>query len=279
MWGSIRHLAYTTYLLLAFILCFIKAHGQSDSLTKNVKRYWVNHDDRKWHASIPIWVPGFRGDFAFGDLEVSTSQSGDDKSNTRFENELGIEFYFVGSLSYNYKRWFLSTDAFSGTITDEVFYNKLLKGDPASIIKLKVRGTFIRFIAGYSVFRRENENSRFEIIPYFGLRHFDVGLESAVLDTIYVGAVNPTWSEIILGISVPFKYKRWQFAFRGDFGQIDSNVSWMTNMLAAYRFSPLFDMKLGWTHLEVVHDEEKDKNRLNIRIGLSGPTLGLGFHF
>lgn len=266
-------------ILLSFSFVYLTAVAQSDSLTKKESRYYINNDDRKWNLSLPIWIPGFRGDFSFGDLESSTSESEEEKERTRIEDVIGIEFYFVGSANYVHNKWSLYADGFTGTITEEVFYDKLRQGDPASVIKLRISGAFFRFVAGYSVWRFEKENSRIDIVPYIGLRRFDIGLEAALFDSIYSGSVNPAWNEFIAGIYIPVKWKRYSFTSRFDFGRTDENISWMANIFFGYRISPLIDMNLGWSHLVISHEEVVRDEKLELNLRLTGPTLSVGFNF
>lgn len=271
-------LRFNLVLISASLIC-LNAVAQNDSLNKKESRYYINNDDRKWNLSLPIWIPGFRGDFAFGDLETSTAESDDEKESTRLEDVIGIEFYFVGSASFVHNRWSLYADGFTGTITEEVFYDKLRQGDPASVVKLRISGAFFRFVVGYSVWRYEKENSRIDVVPYIGVRRFDIGLEAALLDSIYAGSVNPTWNEFIVGIYIPVKWKRFSFTTRMDMGVTEENVSWMANVLCGYRISKLMDINLGWSHLVINHREVVSDENLELKLRLTGPTLSVGFNF
>ena len=50
---------------------------------------------RPWTISVPVWIPGYKGQFTVGGVEVGGEPDGDFWDRL-FTSELRLDFYFVG---------------------------------------------------------------------------------------------------------------------------------------------------------------------------------------
>ncbi len=276
-------------ILIPFLICFVFfGFGQeSESKKKDVSEsYYLNNLDRKWMLELPLWVPGFRGQFAFGDISMSSTEESDDERE-RFTSELGLEFYFVGRAQYEIEKWMFSADAFSGRINSKIKFDRIIKNEQIDVLDITIHGTIPRIYAGYTLYRREfkkkdrPEESRqwLKLIGYIGMRYVDLSMSSVVLDSVYAGSVRPRYVEPIIGLYASWGVKRWFVSLSGDIGAIDNKASFMINTQVQYRFGRLVHMKLGWNHLGLRHEKEYNGKNLNVDIILTGPALGVGFRF
>ena len=102
-------------LLLVFTLFQFPnmAAGQDSASTK----YYKNNLDRNFLAEIPLWIPGFKGQLAYGDVDLTASGTEEEKEYKRLKSNAGLEFYFVGSLSARFNKIWVQADAFSGKVS------------------------------------------------------------------------------------------------------------------------------------------------------------------
>ncbi len=117
-----------------------------------------------------------------------------------------------------------------------------------------------------------------QIYPYAGFRYIDLRIyseNSNILD------LDPKWIEPVVGVKVPVNYKRWFFSTKLDLGGFGINNHWsgFASLDATYRFSKLFALGAGWSFLSFNYDQDFQLKYLNLEIQLSGPVLGVEFHF
>lgn len=261
--------------ILFVIISFINAFGQNSKEDK-----YYTSSDRHWLAEIPIWVPGFRGQLAYGEYNLSSSGSDKEKESERLDSDLGIEFYFVGRIAAKYNKLWVQADAFSGKISSAFSYTSLIGNNEKEIVDLTVRGTIPRFIVGYNAWHQTNENHfNLELIPYFGIRYISIYLQSDVFDLTNVIDVNPNWLEPVLGAYIPVEFKRFKGEFQADYGAAKSKNSWVVSNRYRYRISELVDIQLGWNLVRLFHKGTLDGEAFESTIRLFGPTAGIGFRF
>ena len=92
---------YKKFLLTLLILFQIITNMCAQNL--NEEKYYVNNN-RNWLAEIPLWVPGFRGQISYGEIDFSSSGSDKEKDVNRLDIDIGLEFYFVGRIAVQYKK-------------------------------------------------------------------------------------------------------------------------------------------------------------------------------
>lgn len=241
---------------------------------------YYTESDRNWVAEIPLWVPGFRGQLAYGDYDFSSSEGSEEQDRERASGDFGIEFYFVGRLAVKHGNLWFAADAFSGKVSSLFSYTSLIGSNEKEFVDITVRGTFPRLTAGYSVWQQSTENHfRLELIPYLGVRHINILLQSDVFDLDNVIDVRPDWFEPLIGLYIPVAYKRFLLEIQSDFGSAKSKNSWVFSTRLRYRISKLVDVQLGWNHLRIYQKGNFAGQQLESTLRLFGPTAGVGFRF
>lgn len=138
------------------------------------EKYSTNND-RHWFAEIPIWIPGFRGQLAYGAYEFSSSGSDEEKEHEALKSDLGIEFYFVGRIAARYNNFWINADAFFGRIGSAFSYTSLIGNKDKEIVDITVHGTIPRLVVGYSIWQHSNANDfKIELAPYAGITYVNI---------------------------------------------------------------------------------------------------------
>ena len=270
------------FYLFLFIIVASSGFSQDsipDAQTKIQEKYYVL-SDRKWLVELPIWIPGFRGRFTFGEFNLESSDESSDREPKRISNELGLEFFFVGRTAVNFNRFWAHFDAFSASISTQLLYDRIINQNQEEILNLYIKMTVSKINMGYSVWRKSNDKDfKVEVFPYVGARFFNVKLEANLFDSLYNGNVTTNWIDPIVGIYIPVMYKRFLFNVQADIGGTSSKLSWMFVGQAQYRISKLIDVKMGWNYLDMKYETAVLEKAMELNIVLSGPTVGVGFRF
>jgi len=268
---------YIKFLSTIFIIIqtSINVYAQNTSDEK----YYINNN-RHWFAEIPIWIPGFRGQISYGEIELSSSGNDEEGGSERLENDTGIEFYFVGRIAAKYNKIWIQADAFSGAVSSSFSYTSLISNTEKEIVEVKVNGTIPRLILGYSIWSK-SDNAKFniELVPYAGIRYVSLKLRSEVFDLTNLIDVKPDWFEPLVGVYIPVIYKRFKIEIQADYGYSGNNNSWVVSNRYRYRISQLIDVQLGWNLIRLYHKGIIDDKELETTIRLFGPTAGVGFRF
>lgn len=72
--------------------------------------------DTNWLLEIPLRAPGFRGQLSYGDINLNTATPKDKRELERIGKDPGLEFYFVGRVSFRHHKLWIQADAFSGSV-------------------------------------------------------------------------------------------------------------------------------------------------------------------
>ncbi len=261
------------------MLIFVQTSINVCAQNSKEEKYYAN-SSRRWLAEIPIWVPGFRGQLAYGDYNFTSSGSDKEKEYERLESEFGIKFYFVGRIVAKYTNFWVNADAFSGKVNSAFSYTSLIKNNEKEIVDITVSATIPRLVVGYSVWQQSNENHfKIEAIPYLGIRYVNIFLQSEVFDLTNIIDVRPSWVEPIIGLYVPLTYKRFKIEIQTDYGANGTKNSFVISNRYRYRISKLVDVQLGWNYIKLYHKGIVGNQELESTIRLFGPTAGIGFRF
>ncbi|UCF62932.1 MAG: hypothetical protein JSW33_10145 [bacterium] len=257
-------------------------------------------ETRKWSAELPIWIPGFRGVFTYGDIRVE----GEDGSNPGepanpieppepgeppigggnilsrlFRSSSYLKFFFMGMVSYNSHKFWAQLDGYEGTVGNSVYF----KFNNSEVVRLTYRAALMRFLAGYSLYERENrsQSRRYNFYGYIGARLHYADLYSDLNRLIDRLDLSLYWGEPILGLQNRLTLEKWFFILQADVGSFyrGRNYSFMIQFIGYYRISNLISLKFGWTDWDVNHKREIRNETLILNVHLSGPTSGLTFHF
>lgn len=265
--------------LIALILVLILSQFSNDlrAQDKNEDKYYIN-SNRKWFAEVPLWLPGFRGQLAYGDIDFSSS--GSEEEFDRINSKSRLEFYFVGRIATQYVKLWFQADIFSGEVGSAFTYNPLTGNNEKEIIDIQVQATMPRLVGGYSVWQKSNSTSfKMEIIPYLGVRYVSFHLQTDIFNKKDVIDIRPDWFEPLIGLYVPIIYKRFKVEIQSDYGSTGTKSSLVLSNRYRYRISKLLDVQLGWNLIHLYHKGTVGNEQLESTIKLFGPTAGVGFKF
>lgn len=263
-----------------------------------MKTQFSSRLDNDWSIELPIWIPGFRGDFAYGDVNIEGEDGGNPSDPTpehpiepgeglggnifsRFFNKDNfLKFFYMSKFSYTPKKFLFQLDGFGGSAGTAIKFNYNNK----EIISTSYNIFIGHFYVGYSVFQKLDlsEEQKTDIYLYTGLRYMTSTIKANLERTELKFEVNPEKLEILLGINANFIFTNWKFNIKGDIGGFTSksNVfSYKIQILAYYYLGKSTSIRFGWTDMDLKHDNLFKNERLLIHTHLSGPNLGIAFDF
>jgi len=291
-------------LLLSILITFVNIINiaAQDTTTTSIK------DDEEtylkngwnWAIEIPIWIPGFRGDFAYGDISLEGEDGeeigipghpieppppgeppdeGGGILSRLFNSSKYLKFFYIGKVSYLNDKFLGQIDIVTGTLGHSIDF-KLNNKEVASASYATI---VTRLVLGYSLYELENKSgtNRLTIYGYTGMRvHYfelfsNLNLTSRSLD------ITKSWGEAILGIHSNFALKDWLFILQADVGSFytSNNSSYMIDVFCHYRISNLLSVKFGWKDWDISYQGEIRGENLSLNVHLSGPSTSLTFHF
>lgn len=249
--------------------------------------------NKTWTIEVPVWIPGFSGSFAQGDVEIE----GEDGVNPEhpiepppggefgkiisrlFQKNWYLKFFFIGKLVYEKDKFLIQMDALSGSVGNSV---KFIENNN-EIVHANFTTTNIRLFGGYKLFETLTKNGKFkfELFGYFGTRVHFHSVSSDLIGTTNKLSFTPYWWEPIVGIQSQFTLKRWFFVVQGDYGGvfIKDKYSEQLSFFTLYRTGKMLSVKLGWNHLQLNHSGTFSNEEYKVKAILSGPCVGLAFHF
>ncbi len=284
-------------LLLAFLIIFlVTTLAAQDTLSRRErKKPFKNYllEDRPWTLELPLWLPGYVGSFAYGDVSVEGEDGVDPEHPIEppppwdpggilsriFTQEWYLKFFFITRLAYENDRFEAQFEALSGAVGTSIKF----KANNNEIVNVNFRTTNLRLFGGYEVFQYKSNNKRFqyELFAYAGVRSHFHKVYSDLNNTVNRLDINPIWIEPIIGIQNQFTFKRWYMILQGDYGGllIDSKYSMQISAYAYYRTGKVFSLKTGWNHLSLNHKGVFQGEDYRIRATFSGPSVAAVFHF
>jgi len=260
---------------------------------KEIKKVETNFllPGRPWTIELPLWIPGYAGSFAYGDVSIE-GEDGYDPVNPieppdglggilsrLFTDEWYLKFFFVSRAAYENNRFLAQVDGLTGSVGESVKFNY----NNREIVEAHYRSTNIRLFGGYKVIDAfsKNEKFRYELFGYLGVRmHFnkinaELDGSTSILD------ISPSWAEPITGLQNQFTWKRWFVIVQGDYGGyfISSKYSAQLSGYVNYKFGKLTSAKLGWNHIALNHKGTFLKEDYHVKATFSGPSVGVAFNF
>lgn len=260
-------------------------------IRKQKKNFLLN--DRPWTIEVPLWIPGFAGSFAYGDISVEGEDGSDienpiepperpgfgDIFSRLFTTKWYLKFFFLTRLAYEKNRYIVQLDGISGAAGEstEFNYNK------QQVVQVNFRTTNVRLFGGYKIVNANGRKGKFryELFGYLGIRAHFHKLYSDLDGLINKLDINPVWVEPIIGLQNQFTWKRWFLVLQGDYGGflIDSKYSFQLSSYLYYRSGKITSLKVGWNHINLNHLGTFLKENYTIKATLSGPSVGITFHF
>ena len=253
-------------------------------------------DHYKWIAEVPIWIPGFRGAFAYGEtslegadgefpsivnpIEPEPDPPDDGNILSRlFSKSTFFRFFFVGRVGYKMEKTIFEMDFFSGGIGDKITF-RLDEREVARATYTTIMG---RAFVGRMLYQHlsKSQKSRFTLIGYLGAKVYWVELYSELKRIKPTLDIEFFWGQPAVGLIFKYTLRDWLFKLQGDIGGLMSqkNYSYMFTASVNYRISKLISLKLGWSDWDLNHQRHFKGEKLVLNVHLSGPNTGITFHF
>lgn len=133
-----------------------------------------------WTIEAPLWIPGFAGNFAYGDINIEGEDGVDPEHPVEpppggdigkiisrlFTKNWYLKFFFLTKITYEKKKFLVQIDALSGAVgySTKFNYNNKL------IVQANFRSINIRFYGGYKLVQATSKNKKFhyELFGYLG---------------------------------------------------------------------------------------------------------------
>ena len=269
-------------LLCFFLLCSILVISASNSpaeTSQTSSSDSIIETDRNWTIIIPVWIPGYRGQFAIGDLEVGGDSPGGPEFGRLFDSEASINYFYMGSIAYEWNRWRIDGDIFGGKFTDDVIFTL----SDATVVSASLRPVIPRLQFGYLVLDHSWDESVIDRIRgwgYAGVRYYDVTAEVDVSGQ--TENLTARWADPIIGARIPVDISsRWWVEFTGDVGGfgLGSELSWTFYVGLTYRISELVSLSLAYNTLGVNYSGTVGSEEFSWDARVGGPAFGVRFNF
>ncbi len=281
--------------ILVILLVSVQVFPQ-DTLTRNEKKKLKTSfllKEKPWTVELPIWVPGFAGEFAYGDVDIEGDDGVDIENpieppesiigkiiSRLFKADWYLRFFFLTRAAYEKDRLLFQFDAISANVGNTVKFTS--SQNQKELVDTYFRAVYLRFMGGYKIYETTSANQKFryELFGYTGVRMFYHSVRTQTDNGVKV-KFSPTTVEPVLGIQNQFTWKRWMVLLQGDYGGlfIKDKSSSQLSFLAYYRMGKLNSLKFGWNHLQLDQAGDFRGETYHVKTTLSGPTIGLAFHF
>lgn len=281
----------------------IALRSQSDTtLSKKQKRAQISYVtmDKKWYIEIPIWVPGFAGEFSYGNVTIE----GEDGSNPGtpshpieppdpgeppigggniisrlFTSSSYLKFFFMNQVVYKPGKFHAQFDTFAGAVGNNVKF----KLNDKTVVNAEFRAILFRLFGAYTFYDKTNKakNLRYSFSVFAGGRFHIFHVDTQLFNTSFGFDIDPYWVEPLVGLQANLLLKKWAFQLIADHGgfYINNKSSYMINGQVTYRTGGLVSVNLGWNDWRIIHRGTFRGETLYIKTHLSGPNTGIIFHF
>jgi len=275
-------------LIVVFSLSNFLAFGQK---IKKEKSFLI--DDQKWSFELPVWVPGFRGSLSYGSISVEGNDGvvpivPPDPTNPiepgnifsrLFSTSTELRFFFVGKATFQSRKFIGVAETVGGSIGSTLKFNY----NNTDIVQLSINAAIGRIFVGYELLEKRTDSNklRMQLYGITGVRLYIFKFQSTLINSIDILDLNPVWLDPLIGLQFQLDLKNWQFIIANDFGgfNINNRLSYSTQLIVYYRISNLISVRTGWTDLDILYKGNILGRELKWRTRLSGPSLGIGFHF
>ena len=172
---------------------------------------------RPWTVEIPLWIPGFAGSFAYGNIDLD-GESGSDPENPieppggdlgeiisrLFQKDWYLNFFFLTRVAYEKKGFIFQFDALSGAVGGSIKF----KYNDKEIVQARFSTTELRLFAGYKIVNVDSRNKKFryELYAYVGARGYIQSIYSKLNDVTKELDIHPYWVDPIIGLQNQFTF-------------------------------------------------------------------------
>lgn len=266
--------------LSVFLLCSILAlpalAAESSEASSSDS---VIDTNRHWTITVPLWIPGYRGQFAIGDIEVGGESSGGSGLGRLFASDVQLNFFYMGSLAYQWNHWRIHGDIFGGDFTGDVKFTL----DDATVVSARLLPLVLRVHVDYRVLDHSWDGSstpRVRGWVYAGVRYYNVQADVDISQQ--TESLTAGWADPIVGARIPVDLSnRWWVELSGDVGGfgVGSELSWTINTGITYRLSRLVSLSLAYDFLDVNYTGTVGSEEFRWKAHVSGPGFGIRFNF
>lgn len=226
--------------------------------------------DKGWHYTAAPYVlfPGMNGQIALRGIPVDVDLSAGDI----FEDlDFGMMLYFEAAND----QWALTFDA--------LYMNLSRRGatpitDRAARVDLKQLAIDVKGMYRLLYWLEAGIGFRVNVI--------DGSLNVAEGDIILPGneiSMSQSWFDplLVARARTDFSGSKWSLTFLGDLGGfgIGSDFTWQAKPYVGYRFSKLFEMSVAYRWIGIDYETGSDRDKFKYDMTISGPEIGLLFHF
>ncbi len=285
---------YLSYIIFLSLIISNSAAFSKDSVSKKKEKLYHNflENERRWNWEVPIWIPGFRGEFAYGDVSLEGEDGTTpipehpiepphpwDTFKRLFKSDFFLNFVFMSRVSYTSNKFYAQIDGFSGSVGRSTTF----RTNNAELVKAKFSTNLYRIYGGYEILEKwsKSEKVRYQLYTYVGVRFHDINVVTDVFDIEDYASLNPFWTEPLIGVKNDLSLRRWRFVLNGDVGFYGPNqqLSYMLNFNSEFRISNLVSVRAGWTQWYAKLDKNYKGEPLKLKMNLSGPATSVSFHF
>ncbi len=211
--------------------CIVDA--QEDLSRKEIRKELANYfyPGKHWTVEVPLWIPGYVGSFAYGDINLEGEDGVDPIHpieppdniwgnikifNRLFKDEWYLRFFFLTKIAYEKNRFLGQLDGLYGSIGESLKF----KYNNITVVQANYQTTNFRLFGGYRFVDiwSGKETFRYELYGYLGTRVHAQKIYSDLNRQINKLDINPIWAEPIIGLQNQFTWKRWYIFLQGDYG-------------------------------------------------------------
>ena len=233
--------------------------------------------ERAWTISVPVWVPGYRGRFTVGGVEVGGEPDGNNFFDRLFSSDLSLDFYFVGLVNYNWRHWNFHLDIFAGTIGNSAKFTL----DDNTVVNATLNMWMPSIYAGYDFLYNSSPIgpiTNWQV--YLGGRIYSVDLEVILPEKLGKKNGDTSWFTFLVGTDITIKIlNRLNLKLSGDIGSITASADPALFGVAALYYRPwdLFSASIGYAaiHIDRISEGSSD---IELKADLAGPVLAISFH-
>lgn len=244
----------------------------NDSTINKIEKDRMQH----WRIGLPVWIPGYTGQFTVGGIEVGGEPDGDFWDRL-FSSESHLDFYFVGLINYNWQQWDFQANVFSGSIANSTIFTL----DDNRLVNASLDMWMPNMLVAYDfLYNSASLGPITNWRAYLGSRLYNFDIEINLPNRSGVKEGNTSWLTLFFGTQLDIKImERLTISLSGDIGGFfDSGKPDLFGSTSVhYRPWDLFSVSIGYAAIRVVKVRNNSQD-IGIKAVLAGPVLGIAFH-
>ena len=126
---------------------------------------------RPWTIEVPLWIPGFAGDFAYGDISIEGEDGVDIENPIQppdggiigkifsrlFTDDWYLKFFYLNKIAYEQNRFLVQFDAIAGAVGESVQFNY----NDKQVVQANYRTTNFRLFGAYKFVNAVSKDEKF----------------------------------------------------------------------------------------------------------------------